>query len=202
MNMQNLHEDQRAVIARLEKEYKASPRAGYHTQLNGPIYNCLVGFRAQDIEFARLMLSSDKTLKACFEKVSGDVKNGCSDFEVYTKAVQYYLPGVKVRMWMEIDMIGESEGVAFGREGDLTVDVYGKKNLPQVAEHPANDKPKTTAKPAKTEKNPANAEKKAAEAATAKSAKVLDMPKQQTSDDTEDAAPKKRKMISFDFLGL
>jgi hypothetical protein len=188
MNMQNMHEDQKAILERLKKEFINDRHAGAHSMINGPIYNCLVGFCAQDLEFARLMLSTDKTLGDCFKHVSSHIKSGCSDFEVYTRAVQFYIPGVKIRMWMEIDMIGESEGVAFSRDGDLTVDVYGKRDLP------------TEEKKAKAEKTPAKAEKKPENAG--KTAKVLDMPKQQTSDETEDAAPKKRKMISFDFLGI
>lgn len=195
MNMKNLHEDQRAIMERLKKEFVTARNAGSHSVINGPIYNCLIGFCAQDLEFARLMLSSDKTLEECFKHVSKHISSGCSDFEVYTRAVQFYIPGVKIRMWMEIDMIGESEGVAFGRDSELSVDVYGKKNLPKE-----EIKPKKDAEAPKAEKKPANAEKKTANAG--KSAKVLDMPKQQTSDDTADAAPKKRKMISFDFLGI
>ena len=191
IDMKKLDADQKEIIARLTEEFKKDRNAGAHSVINGPIYNCLVGFCAQDLEFARLMLSTDKTLGDCFKHVSGKIKSGCSDFEVYTRAVQFYIPGVKIRMWMEIDMIGESEGVAFGREGDLTVDVYGKKDLPKVEEEPKEKVAEK--KPTKTE------EKKPTEV---KSAKVLDMPKQQTTDDTAEEAPKKRKMISFDFLGL
>lgn len=196
IDMKKLDADQKEIIARLTEEFKKDRNAGAHSVINGPIYNCLVGFCTQDLEFARLMLSTDKTLGDCFKHVSGHIKSGCSDFEVYTRAVQFYIPGVKIRMWMEIDMIGESEGVAFGREGDLTVDVYGKRDLPaeEKKEEPKTEKPeKAEKKEANEKKNPANTEKRA---------KVLDMPKQQTTDDTAEEAPKKRKMISFDFLGL
>lgn len=196
IDMKKLDADQKEIIARLTEEFKKDRNAGAHSVINGPIYNCLVGFCAQDLEFARLMLSTDKTLGDCFKHVSGKIKSGCSDFEVYTRAVQFYIPGVKIRMWMEIDMIGESEGVAFGREGDLTVDVYGKRDLPTEEK---KEKPKAE-KPEKAEKKEANEKKNPAK--EEKTAKVLDMPKQQTSDDTAEDAPKKRKMISFDFLGL
>lgn len=203
IDMKRLNDEQRAVIERLRGEYKADPRVGSHHQLNAPILNVLVGFCASDEEFASLLHSSEKKLADCFKAVSGSVSSGCSDFEVYTKAVQFYLPGVKIRMYMEVDMIGESEGVAFSRDGALTTDVYGKKDLPKSDKGTAGKakaKAKADAIPAPVEGEPDFEEN------GGKNAQILTMPDvsdQQTSADIgQEQAPKKRKLMRFDFFDL
>ena len=191
LNMNNLNDIQRAVIARLEEEYKTCKTAGARGNVfNGPVLNVLKGFCASDAEFAQLLHDSDKTLKGCFESVSKQGYSGTSDFEVYSNAIRYWLPGVTVHMMLWVDMQGVDEGVAFGRDGEATLDVYGKGKVKERTQ--AEDKPK---KEKKAEKVKPEKE--------AKAAKVLDMPKQQASDDLLDVpVSKPKKILSFDFLDM
>lgn len=211
IDMAKLNDAQRAVIARLEKEYEGCRTAGSHGgQLNGPVLNVLKGFCASDAEFAQLLHDSDKDLKGCFEAVSRQGYSGTSDFEVYSNAIRYYLPGVTVHMTLWVDMQGVDEGVAFGRDGEATLDVYGKGKVKERAEKTEKAESKTgkekkAEKPQKSEKTkekPAEQKVKAAE--------VLPMPdvsgaaeNQQTSDDLLDVPQSKpKKILSFDFLDL
>ena len=137
--------------------------------------------------------------------------SGTSDFEVYSNAIRYYLPGVTVHMTLWVDMQGVDEGVAFGRDGEATLDVYGKGRVTERTEKTAKakDKPKAAEKPQKSEKTkekPAEQKSKVAE--------ILPMPdvsgadaKQQTPADLDDGlldvpANKPKKILSFDFLDL
>lgn len=212
IDMTKLNEVQRAVMARLDEEYKTCRTAGSHGgQLNGPVLNVLKGFCASDAEFAQLLHDSDKDLKGCFEAVSRQGYSGTSDFEVYSNAIRYYLPGVTVHMTLWVDMQGVDEGVAFGRDGEATLDVYGKGRVTERTEKTAKakDKPKAAEKPQKSEKT----KEKPAEQRS-KVAEVLPMPdvsgaaaKQQTPADLDDGlldvpASKSKKILSFDFLDL
>ena len=199
MDLARLNEVQRAVIARLEKEYKDCRTAGKHgSHLNAPVLNVLKGFCASDAEFAQLLHDSDKSLKGCFEAVSNQGYSGTSDFEVYSNAIRYYLPGVTVHMTLWVDMQGEDEGVAFGRDGEATLDVYGKGEVKERAE-----------KADKTESKPKKQEKPKAEEKTAKVLPVTDVAKQQTPADLNEEddlldmpVSKPKKILSFDFLDL
>lgn len=204
IDMERLNDVQRAVIERLEKEYESCKTAGARGNVfNGPVLNVLKGFCASDAEFAQLLYDSDKTLKGCFEAVSEQGYSGTSDFEVYSNAIRYYLPGVTVHMTLWVDMQGVDEGVAFGRDGEATLDVYGKGRVTERTEKTvkAKDKPAKSKKDKDT--SPAPAE-------SGKAAEVLPMPdvtgadaKQQTSDDLLDVpVAKKGKILSFDFLDL
>jgi hypothetical protein len=134
IDMTKLTSIQREVIERLEREYEGCKTAGSHGGvLNGPVLNVLKGFCASDAEFATLLHDTDKTLKGCFEAVSKQGYSGTSDFEVYSNAIRYYLPGVTVHMTLWVDMQGVDEGVAFGRDGEATLDVYGKGKVKERA---------------------------------------------------------------------
>ena len=212
IDMTKLTSIQREVIERLEREYESCKTAGRHgAQLNGPVLNVLKGFCASNAEFATLLHDTDKTLKGCFEAVSEQGYSGTSDFEVYSNAIRYYLPGVTVHMTLWVDMQGVDEGVAFGRDGEATLDVYGKG---AVNERPA----KAAEKPKKADKSAEGKKVKGASSAPAesgKAAEVLPMPqlgkpnaaKQQAGDDLGDGlldvpTSKPKKILSFDFLDL
>ena len=196
LKMEHLNDVQRAVIARLEEEYKTCATAGARGNVfNGPVLNVLKGFCASDAEFAQLLHDSDKTLKGCFESVSKQGYSGTSDFEVYSNAIRYWLPGVTVHMTLWVDMQGVDEGVAFGRDGEATLDVYGKGKVKERSE------PK--AEPVKEKKAEKKAEKPEQKPVPEKAAKVLDMPKQQATDDLLDVpVSKPKKILSFDFLDM
>ena len=203
MNVVGLNDIQRAVIERLENEYKDCKTAGTHgSTFNGPVLNVLKGFCASDAEFAQLLHDSDKTLKGCFESVSKQGYSGTSDFEVYSNAIRYYLPGVTVHMTLWVDMQGVDEGVAFGKDGEATLDVYGKGKVKERSE-----KEQTAVKKAD---KAATTKKKDKPTESGVKAEVLPMPdvaKQQTADDLIDvsslgSSERKSKILSFDFLDL
>ena len=215
IDMTKLNGTQRAVIERLDKEYEGCRTAGSHgAQLNGPVLNVLKGFCASDAEFAQLLHDSDKTLKGCFEAVSKQGYSGTSDFEVYSNAIRYYLPGVTVHMTLWVDVQGVDEGVAFGRDGEATLDVYGKGKVTErkalsAAKGGTSPEVGGKAKEAKGKKDAEAAErrrKEDKEKKERKAAEVLpapDLAKQQTSDDLLDVpVVKKAKVLSFDFLDL
>ncbi len=204
LNMNNLNDVQRAIIARLEEEYKTCKTAGARGNVfNGPVLNVLKGFCASDAEFAQLLHDSDKTLKGCFESVSKQGYSGTSDFEVYSNAIRYWLPGVTVHMTLWVDMQGVDEGVAFGRDGEATLDVYGKGKVKERAAAEDKHEKKKNDAPKKENEAPVIKNK-----APKKAAKVLDMPKQQTSAVSDEdellAVPvsKPKKILSFDFLDM
>ena len=204
IDMTKLNDAQRAVIARLEEEYKGCKTAGARGNVfNGPVLHVLKGFCASDAEFAQLLHDSDKTLKGCFEAVSQKGYSGTSDFEVYSNAIRYYLPGVTVHMTLWVDLEGVDEGVAFGRDGEATLDVYGKGKVKERTA--ATDKPK------KAEKTKVVEAERSEKELGGKSATVLNMPssvaeeapKEQTSDGLLDIpVGKPKKILSFDFLDL
>lgn len=204
LNMNNLNDIQQAVITRLDEEYKTCKTAGSHgSTFNGPVLNVLKGFCASDPEFAQLLHDSDKTIKGCFESVSKQGYSGTSDFEVYSNAIRYWLPGVTVHMTLWVDMQGVDEGVAFGRDGEATLDVYGKGKVKERAAAEDKHEKKKNDAPKKANDAPVIKNK-----APEKTAKVLDMPKQQTADvlDEDDLldvpVSKPKKILSFDFLDI
>lgn len=67
----------------------------------------LQSFCAQEPEFAQAIEQSGKTFQQCLDKVAAGVSASLSDFEAYSKAVEFYFPGAKVIFQMRIDLIGD-----------------------------------------------------------------------------------------------
>ncbi len=61
-------------------------------------------FCDQSEEFARAVIESDKTFDGCLSEIVKGVGSSISDFDVFTKAVQYYFPGAVVEFKMLIHM--------------------------------------------------------------------------------------------------
>lgn len=61
-------------------------------------------FCKQSEEFARAIVESDKTFEDCLNKIVKGVGSSISDFDVYSKAVEFYFPGAKVEFRMLIHM--------------------------------------------------------------------------------------------------
>ena len=57
-----------------------------------PTANALIAFCEQSEEFARAVIDGDDFIN-CLITISKDFGNAVSDFEVYSKAVQFYFPG-------------------------------------------------------------------------------------------------------------
>lgn len=68
-----------------------------------PTANALIAFCEQSEEFARAVIDGDDFIN-CLITISKDFGNAASDFEVYSKAVQFYFPGAVIKFEMKILM--------------------------------------------------------------------------------------------------
>ena len=68
-----------------------------------PTANALIAFCEQSEEFARAVIDGDD-FNNCLITISKDFGNAVSDFEVYSKAVQFYFPGAVIKFEMKILM--------------------------------------------------------------------------------------------------
>lgn len=70
-------------------------------------------FCEQDERFAQAVVNNEKTLTDCCTEATKDIKpnseEGASDFEVYSKAVKFYLPDARVIFDMRIQTNAEDE---------------------------------------------------------------------------------------------
>ena len=75
----------------------------------------LLYFCGQDEEFAQAIVQGG-SFADCMKAVAKGVWTSISDLDAYSKAVQFYFPGARIRMRMTIDLIGaaaeESEAEA------------------------------------------------------------------------------------------
>lgn len=69
----------------------------------------LQSFCEQEPEFAQAIEQSGKTFQRCLDKVAEGVHASLSDFEAYSRAVEFYFPGAKVIFQMRIDLIGDAD---------------------------------------------------------------------------------------------
>ena len=69
----------------------------------------LTEFCEQEPEFAQAIEQSGRTFQQCLDKVAAGVSASLSDFEAYSKAVEFYFPGAKVIFQMRIDLIGDAD---------------------------------------------------------------------------------------------
>ena len=68
-----------------------------------PTANALITFCEQSEEFARAVVDGEDFAN-CLKTISKDFGNAVSDFEVYSKAVQFYFPGAVIKFEMKILM--------------------------------------------------------------------------------------------------
>lgn len=80
---------------------KLNQKAGV---INKPTAAAMELFCEQSEEFARAIVESDKPFADCLNEIVKDVGNAVSDFEVYSKAVEFFFPGAKVEFKMLIHM--------------------------------------------------------------------------------------------------
>ena len=67
----------------------------------------LADFCTQEPEFAQAIVQGG-TFKDCMTDVAKGVGGSISDSEAFAKAARFYFPGCRVRVVMEIDLIGEA----------------------------------------------------------------------------------------------
>lgn len=94
------------AINKLTKEKKGFKGYQKEQVMVGAVYDALISFCKQDKEFAQAIAQSDKTLSDCLAFIAKGCGNALSDIAAYTKAVQFYFPGAKIRYTMTIDLIG------------------------------------------------------------------------------------------------
>lgn len=98
------------AIQKLEKEKKSFKGGQKEQVMVGAVYDALISFCNQDEEFAQAIAQCDKTLSDCLAYIAKGCGNALSDIAAYTKAVQFYFPGAKIRYTMTIDLIGAAAG--------------------------------------------------------------------------------------------
>ena len=67
----------------------------------------LRSFCEQEAEFAQAIEQSGRTFQQCLDSIVKGVHASLSDFEAYSRAVEFYFPGAKVIFQMRIDLIGD-----------------------------------------------------------------------------------------------
>lgn len=76
----------------------------YENAVNSAVAAALCEFCEQSEEFARAIVESDKTYADCLTAVCKGLGSSISDFDLYTKAVQFWFPGAIVEYKMTIRM--------------------------------------------------------------------------------------------------
>lgn len=76
----------------------------YENAVNSAVANALREFCDQSEEFARAIVESDKTYDDCLTTICKGLGQSISDFDLYTRAVQFWFPGAIVEYKMTIRM--------------------------------------------------------------------------------------------------
>lgn len=100
-----------AALERLKKE--AGTPSGAKEKVMAPVVRpVLEDFCRQEPEFAQAVVQGG-SFADCMKAVAKGVGNSISDSEAFAKAARFYFPGCRVRVVMEIDLIGDA-----GEEAD------------------------------------------------------------------------------------
>lgn len=76
----------------------------YEKAVNSAVADALREFCGQSEEFARAIVESDKTYADCLTAICKGLGSSISDFDLYTKAVQFWFPGAVIEYKMTIRM--------------------------------------------------------------------------------------------------
>ena len=80
-------------------------KLGQHERaVNSAVAHALEEFCEQSEEFARAVAESDKTYDDCLKTICKGLGRSISDFDLYTKAVQFWFPGAVIEYKMTIRM--------------------------------------------------------------------------------------------------
>lgn len=95
-----------AALERLRKE--AGTTSGSKEKAMGPaVRKALEDFCRQEPEFAQAIVQGG-SFADCMKAVAKGVGASISDSEAFAKAARFYFPGCRVRVVMEIDLIGDA----------------------------------------------------------------------------------------------
>lgn len=95
-----------AALGRLKKE--AGQVSGQKEKaMAGAVRKALEDFCYQEPEFAQAIVQGG-SFKDCMAAVAKGVGSSISDSEAFARAARFYFPGSKVKVVMEIDLVGDA----------------------------------------------------------------------------------------------
>lgn len=94
------------AVAKMEQEIR-SVKERKAAAMAPAVMTALRDFCVQNEEFAQALVQGG-SFKACMDAVACGVGTSISDLEAYGKAVQFYFPGAKIHVKMDIDLIGDA----------------------------------------------------------------------------------------------
>lgn len=95
------------IIRQAQEKIKISDEkklGRYEKAVNSAVADALREFCGQSEEFARAVVESDKTYDDCLTAICKGLGQSISDFDLYTKAVQFWFPGAVIEYKMTIRM--------------------------------------------------------------------------------------------------
>lgn len=95
------------IIRQAQEKIKISDEkklGRYEKAVNSAVADALREFCGQSEEFARAIVESDKTYDDCLTAICKGLGSSISDFDLYTKAVQFWFPGAVIEYKMTIRM--------------------------------------------------------------------------------------------------
>lgn len=95
------------IIRQAQEKIKISDEkklGRYEKAVNSAVADALREFCGQSEEFARAVVESDKTYQDCLTAICKGLGQSISDFDLYTKAVQFWFPGAVIEYKMTIRM--------------------------------------------------------------------------------------------------
>ena len=95
-----------AALERLKKE-AGSASGQKEKAMAGAVRKALEDFAHQEPEFAQAIVQGG-SFKDCMAAVAKGVGTSISDSEAFARAARFYFPGSKVKVVMEIDLVGDA----------------------------------------------------------------------------------------------
>lgn len=96
-----------AAIAKLTNELATFKGDRHGEIVKSATAEVLMDFCNKSEEFAAIVANTRKTFSDCIAQTVKGVGNGCSDVEVYRRAVQFYCPGADVKFSVTIELPGK-----------------------------------------------------------------------------------------------
>lgn len=96
----------KAALERLKQEAK-EVTGNKEKAMAAAVGAALADFCTQEPEFAQAIVQGG-TFKDCMTDVAKGVGGSISDSEAFAKAARFYFPGCRVRVMMQIDLIGDA----------------------------------------------------------------------------------------------
>lgn len=96
-----------SIITRAKEKIKPSAKKNlgrHENAVNAGVSQALRSFCDQSEEFARAIVESDKTYDDCLTTICKGLGQSISDFDLYTRAVQFWFPGAMIEYKMTIRM--------------------------------------------------------------------------------------------------